>query len=101
MKLQAHEERAIRAALPVWLEGFDQISENSGRKRSGRTNGARKFRGPTADDILARHGITLGRIFTDPPSRYGLVESKLRRLGLRIARRRAQRGRGGTSQGSP
>ena len=67
--LTSHEEYVVRQALPAFRTAW-RLFQNP-HKNGGGTG---KFKGETADEILARHGITLEK-------RYGLVVEELCRRG--------------------
>lgn len=78
MTFTDEEEAAIQAALPAYVEARSLIQARRSI-RSKRGGGPGTFRGKTADEILADHGIVHGKSFTGDYERYGRVEAELRR----------------------
>lgn len=67
------EEAAIQEAVPAYRAAARHIEYvTHGYKRP---NGA--FRGETADDVLLRHGITLGPVLSD--RHYGEIVAEIQR----------------------
>jgi hypothetical protein len=94
--LTATERKAIAEAVPAWIEGASWISRKV--KPSGSKAG---FPHETADEIMARHGITFG----GDRARYMATEREIRaraykRLGV-DPRGRAHNARGGLAKVEP
>lgn len=64
MTLSPAEQQAVEAAVPAWIAAAETIAQH---------NGAHV--GPTADEILAQHGITFG----GTRARYLACERAIRR----------------------
>lgn len=71
------EKMAVDQAIPRWIAGLKSASTAEGTHRQSQ---APKFQGETADDVLARFGITFER----SPGRYCRVETEVRQRARKL-----------------
>jgi hypothetical protein len=71
MSPEPRDEAAISEAVPRWIAAHRSLNTPEGTHRRSQEA---KFQGPTADDILAKHGID----FEEDRKRYGRMEAEVR-----------------------